>query len=408
MIFFLDILGMLVFRARALRAIGGRRSLVAAWVALPASLLTFTVIRGAANADPNPLEGVDFLASLFQLNLVQALLFLSIAYVPAVICLSNAFAGDGLGFSFSRDEYQVHVSVLFPLWGALFFAAGVLLFLVPRAVSMGILEVTFERLKVGVEGLVPAATLGILMAAYTVWAIKEINYLSTLAAVGVFVLSWFTLPLFFVLTRFLFALPFFIMIPLGYVAWQRLRGYFELKSGEQDLKAHLHSLTVNPQDADAHHQLGLIDLRRADLDKAQIHFEKAIEIDPRDPDYHYYLGRVFEEKGNWPAALEQYEQTYHLNAKYGLGDIFREVGKGYLHTGRLEKAVEFLHFFLDNRSSDPEGRYWVAVAFQKLGQTAEMRNQLRTLLDQARSNPRFFRKGNRRWLHQARMLLRQS
>src|SRR5205823_3670520 len=91
-------------------------------------------------------------------------------------------------------------------------------------------------------------------------------------------------------------------------------------------------------------------------------------------------------KGNWPAALEQYEQTYHLNAKYGLGDIFREVGKGYLHTGRLEKAVEFLHFFLDNRSSDPEGRYWVAVAFQKLGQTADMRNQLRTLYYTAVTN----------------------
>jgi len=271
MIFFLDILGMLVFRARALRAIGGRRSLVAAWVALPASLLTFTVIRGAANPDPSPLEGVDLLPSLFQRNLVQPLLFLSIAYVPAVISLSNAFAGDGLGFSLSEDEYQVHVSVLFPLWGALFFAAGVLLFLVPRAVSMGILEVTFERLKVGVEGLVPAATLGILMAAYTVWAIKEINYLSTLAAVGVFVLSWFTLPLFFVLTRFLFALPFFIMIPLGYAAWRRLRGYFGLTSGEEDLKGHLHRLTGSPQVDDAPHQLGLIDLRRSDRDNASVH-----------------------------------------------------------------------------------------------------------------------------------------
>ena len=121
----------------------------------------------------------------------------------------------------------------------------------------------------------------------------------------------------------------------------------------------------------------------------------------------YNLGRVFEERGDWRGALEQYEHTYRLNSEYGLGDIFREVGKGYLHTGRLEKAVEFLGFFLDKRSSDTEGRYWLAVAFQKLSQTGEMRNQLRTLLDQARSNPRFFRKGNRRWLHQARMLLRQ-
>src|SRR5436190_21605742 len=193
MIFFLDILGMLVFRARALRAIGGRRSLVSAWVTLPASLLTLTVIHGAANADPNPLEGVDFLASLFQLNLVQALLFLSIAYVPAVICLSNAFAGDGLGFSFSRDEYQVHVSVLFPLWGALFLEATLLTWMAPGVLELGRFQIGFGLLA-----------LAMIMLVYTVWAIKKINYISVPVAFAVFFLSWFTLPLFFVLTMFLF------------------------------------------------------------------------------------------------------------------------------------------------------------------------------------------------------------
>jgi hypothetical protein len=96
-----------------------------------------------------------------------------------------------------------------------------------------------------------------------------------------------------------------------------------------------------------------------------------------------------------------------LNPEYGLGDIFREVGKGYLHTGSGEKAKEFLNFFLKKRDSDPEGRYWLAVALQKIGDLEQMRFQLNRILEQARSNPRFFRKENREWIYRARTMLRE-
>ena len=95
---------------------------------------------------------------------------------------------------------------------------------------------------------------------------------------------------------------------------------------------------------------------------ARGYFENALRIDPGDPDYHYYLGRCHETEREWSQALEQYEETYRLNPEYRLGDILREVGKGYLHTGNVEKGIEFLRFFLAKRSSDPEGRYWLAVA----------------------------------------------
>jgi hypothetical protein len=112
--------------------------------------------------------------------------------------------------------------------------------------------------------------------------------------------------------------------------------------------------------------------------------------------------------GEWGPALEQYEETYSLNPEYGLGDIFREVGKGYLHSGRVEKGIEFLKFFLTKRSSDPEGRYWLAIALQKAGDSEQMRAQLNMIVEQARSNPRFFRKENREWVYRARGMIRDS
>ena len=245
------------------------------------------------------------------------------------------------------------------------------------------------------------------MLVYTLWALQQLSYLSLMQALGVAVLSWFTLPLYY-LTRLLFALPFFILIPLAYFGFLWIRAHAASRKGERMFQQHLQTLTLNPQDADAHYQLGFISLKRGNLDTAHNYFAKAIEIDPQDPDYHYFLGRTFELKGEWALALEHYEEVYRISPEYRLGDIFREVGKGYVNTGSLEKGIEFLKFFLAQRSSDPEGRYWLAVALQKSGDSEQMRVQLHMILQQTRSNPGFFRKENREWIYRARMLLRDA
>jgi len=316
-----------------------------------------------------------------------------------VIILSNGISGNGLGLAVSRQEYREHGSALLPLWGMLFLIDAPVQYFAPQFLILG----------GGVFGIsIGMLVLLLLLLTFTLWSIKQLNYLSIAQAIGVFALSWFTLPIYYVLTSFVLALPFFVLLPLIYVGYQWFRGHFASQTSERSFQQHLHTLTLNPQDADAHYQLGLIHLKRRNLDVARRYFENALKIDPADPDYHYSLGRANELSGDWGKALEQYEETYRLNPEYGLGDIFREVGKGYLHTGNVEKGIEFLRFFLTKRGSDPEARYWLAVAFQKAGDAEQMRVQLNTILEQARSNPRFFRKGNREWIYKARSLIRDS
>ncbi len=399
MSYFRNVLGTLAFRPAALRALAAEGAVARGCVWFAAGFLCFALIRNEVYA---PLqagaEGAGLLSSFFRLNLVQALLFSSLVYVPAVVILSNSISGDGLGFYLPREEYRAHLSCFLPVWGTLLMIAAPLQLLAPEFL---VLPGGWFGISIGLMVLL------ILLCTYSVWAIRELNYLSLTAGLAVFVLSWFTLPVFYILTAFLFALPLFILVPLAYFAFQRARTHADSRNAERNFQRHLNTLTLNPQDADAHHQLGLIHLKRRNLDAAQRCFNAALKIDPKDPDYHYFLGRVYELRGDWPQALECYEQTYRLNPEYALGDIFREVGKGYLHTGRVEKATEFLKFFLESRSSDPEGRYWLAVALQKKGNPEGMRTQLKIMLDQARSNPRFFRKESREWLYRARLFLRQ-
>ncbi len=394
-----NLLGMLAFRAQALRALAEGQRLVPGVLWFCFGFYAYAWMRNSvyASLQEFSIQPSGFFDAFLDLHLIQAVLFVLLVYVPAVTALSNAISGDGLGFSISRQEYRSHVSALLPFWGTLFLVAAPLQYLAP------------EFLVIGNFGIaVGILVLLILIALYTTWAIQQLNYLSLTQAFGVFALSWFTLPVYYVLVSFFFALPFFFMIPLVYIGYQWIRSHFASQGGARAFQQNLHTLTLNPQDADAHYQLGLIHLRRRNLGTARSYFESAIKIDPEDADYHYFLGRAYELQGQWAQALEQYEETYRLNSDYALGDIFREVGKGYLNTGNAEKGLEFLKFFLTKRDSDPEGRYWMAVALQKLGDSGQMRVQLGMIVEQARSHPKFFRKENREWIYRARKMIRDS
>ena len=399
MTFISDLLGTLAFRSRAIRALAERRATVVGGICFSVGYLLYALVRSLVYASlPELMSQQSVWIGYFAgFQLFQILLFLLVIYIPFVIVASNAIVGDGLGLSISKKEYQAHVSALLPLWGALSLIAAPLQWLVPHFLIIGIVEISIGMF-----------IRSILVIAYTLWAIRRLNYLSAVQVLGMFALSCFTFPVYYLVTSFLFALPFFVLIPLIYLVSQRFRGYRISQTKEREYRRHLNALTLNPQDADAQYQLGLIYLKRRNLDGARGYFERALKIDPDDADYHYFLARTYELKGEWSHALEQYEETYQLNPEYGLGDIFREVGKGYLHTGNAEKAIEFLNFFLSKRGSDPEGRYWLAVALQKTGNTEQMRVQLHMITEQARSNPRFFRKENREWVYRAREIIRDS
>jgi tetratricopeptide (TPR) repeat protein len=399
MIFLTGLLGMLAFRARALRVQAERQALVTGVICFSVGFFAYARMRSSVYSTlPEVMSRPSGLIDSFlELHLVQAALFLLLIYVPAIIILSNAISGYGLGFSVSRQEYRSHVSALLPLWGLLFLIDAPLQYFAPQFLVIGFFGITIGMLA-----------LLILIVIYTIWAIKQLNYLSLAQALGVFTLSWFALPVYYLLISFLFAFSFFFIIPVIYVGFHWIRSHFASSTSERAFQQNLRTLTLNPQDADAHYQLGLIHLRRRNLDAARRYFENALKIDSGDGEYHYYLGRTYELQGLWTLALEQYEETYRLNPEYGLGDIFREVGKGYLHTGNIEKSLEFLKYFLAKRGSDPEGRYWLAVALQKTGDTEQMQVQLNMIVEQARSNPRFFRKENREWIYRARNMIRDS
>lgn len=69
----------------------------------------------------------------------------------------------------------------------------------------------------------------------------------------------------------------------------------------------------NPLDVGIHFQLGLLYLKQGKITDAQTSFEKAIEIAPSFSNARWYLSYVYEQNGDFDAAIVQVEEIKKLN-----------------------------------------------------------------------------------------------
>jgi cytochrome c-type biogenesis protein CcmH/NrfG len=391
-----DTFGLLLLRDESLRSAPARGSPVLALAVFLAGFAAFALVRGAVYAELQEPQGAPApLGYVFSLNVVPALVYFALIVVPLLISLSNALAGDGLGFTVSRREYRAWLMVLPPLWGLLFLVTAPVQWLLPQFLVLGEFGISIGLL-----------VLSSLMIFYTNWAAGRLAGVPPPVAAAVVVICCLTLPALHLLAaRPYIALLILIAAAMVY-CWSRLRARAVGDRVERTLEQRIASLEVKLQDAEAQHRTGMMQLQLGRLGAAAVSLGRAAQMRPDLPEYHYDLGRVFEAQGDWPAALERYETARGLASDWHHGNVLREAAKGYLHAGATDKAAEMLRSYLNEHGSDPEARYWLAVALGEADCPEEMIVQLHTLLEQARSNPRQSRRESREWVLRARALLR--
>ena len=398
MTFLRDIPGLLCLRDESLRSLSSRNNAALPLGIFLAGFLTFGLVRNVIYAELREFRAAAGpLDYLFRLNVFPALAYFALLLVPVLISLSNALAGDGLGFTVSRREYRAWLMVLLPLWGALFLVAAPVQWLLPHFLVLGEFGISMGLL-----------VLSSLMIFYTIWGTGRLGSVPPPVSAAVVVLSCLTLPILYMLAGTPYAALLVLVVVASFFLRRRLKARAARSRVERAFEQRIAALEVKLQDADAQHRAGMMQSQLGRLEAAAASLERAVQMRPDLPEYHYDLGRIFETRGDWPAALSCYDAARDIAPDCGQGNVSREAGKGYLHTGATDKAVELLRSFLQERASDPEARYWLAVALERADCAEEMRIQLHTLLEQARSNPGLFRKENREWVLRARALVRSS
>jgi tetratricopeptide (TPR) repeat protein len=191
-----------------------------------------------------------------------------------------------------------------------------------------------------------------------------------------------------------------------------LRGYFSDIIGSHRAKAafrqNLESATLNPADASAHYNLGLIHQGRGELDEARARFERALEIDAEEIDASYQLGRIARQQKRYADAIQHFEQVVARNPAHSQHEVWREVAATYIAAGQFEDARTALEPFLEHRPSDPEGLYLMGRAHAGLGHKREATSLMQACIEAVKTAPAYKYRASKHWLNEAQQFIKSS
>jgi tetratricopeptide (TPR) repeat protein len=369
-----------------------------------------------------------FLSLLFQS--ASTLLVMAVVFVPTIALVANLFERRGSFGLVLQQEYTALVSTVLYAWAAANLLA------VPLALVANLTGVQAAYIASSMESAAQVqdwlklppeiqAQLAdprlhaenffrwiviILFGVWAVWAVRAVFRLKTWRAVVVILASsiilLITSPLWGLLFSWIFASPFLLLLVflLGrnyaseFTRGQRARASF---------RKNLEAATLNPADASAHYNLGLIHQQRKEYDQAIKRFERAIEIDADERDAHYQLGRIARAEGRLADAIKHFEQVVARDPAHAQHEIWREIGATYLAAGQYGDARDALERFLDDRQNDPEGLYLMGRAYAGLGNQREAASSMQACIEAVKTAPAYKYRTEKRWMSEAQQFLRQ-
>ncbi len=426
MLFYAPLRGMRIVRDRALLA-------PAIFTALLAQFLCVIVTQVLAGNRVFLSSGVLFTLTLFQsaLTLVPMALIL----VPVLTLVANLFDRRGSFSVVLTQEYAPVASAVFyaliavnvgAILIALFFhfsgiqAAHVASAIqtAPQVRAMFRLGPEFDAQlaqqlsdpRTIAENLFRSVKF-LLLGIGLVFAVRESFRVSALRAFAITLVSAIAMFPILVIWGALFSRilgsPFLLLMLVLF-----LRGYVTDILRQQRAKAafkrNLEAATLNPADASAHYNIGLIHQQRGELEAARERFERAVQIDDGEIDSHYQLGRIARQQKRWADAIRNFEQVVARDPAHSTYEIWREVGATYVAAGQFEDAQGALERFLDRRESDPEGLYLMGRAQAGLGHSREAASMMEACINAVKTSPAYKYRLEKRWLNEAQQFLRSQ
>ena len=374
-------------------------------------------------APPGPV-----VALVLVMRALRTLLVVACIFIPALIFFSNLFerrAGFGVVL---QQEYASAASVVLYAWAAAHVVALPLALLArANGFEAEVIEGSREFIRqfAAQNGAPPrdlaaaldpqelarnfASTLALPFVA--LWALAAARHAfrapwlrALLIVAGAGVVVVLTSPLLRLAGSFLTS-P-FLLLMLFFL----LRGHFgevmRAQRARASFKQNLEASTLNPADASAHYNLGLIHLSRRELDPARERFRRAVEIDEDEIDSHYQLGRIARMQNRYADAIAHFSEVVTRDPSHAQHEVWREIGSTYLAAGQHSDAHDALEKFLERRPSDPEALYLDGRALSGMGRQREAADAMRACIEAVKTSPAYKYRTEKRWLNEAQQFLR--
>lgn len=246
---------------------------------------------------------------------------------------------------------------------------------------------------------------------FVFWAVRVMFRMSWLRTIITTICAVLAMPLVYVL--FNSAIGFVVGSPLLLIlSFFLLQGYFRdiarKRQAQVDFKRSLEISTLNPADASAHYNLGLLYHQRNNLEEARKSFEKAVEIDDDEIDAHYQLGRIARQQNRLQDAVNHFSQVVSQSQNHAQYEIWREIGTTYIAANQFSDAKDALDNFLAERPSDPEGLYLMGSAQAGLGDKRAAISFMQACIEAVKTSPNYKYRIDKRWMNEAEKFLKTN
>lgn len=350
------------------------------------------------------------LAQLWFGNFRQAImsatmivLFISVVYVPFAILIANLFERRASYTLVIREEFASTVSCALTS-----LAVSLLITILPATIISWQSTWLTSEAVIGYFVLLLVIPLPIFAALMTL-TIGTVFRIGWGAAVGTTLISFLSLlgmTLLMQAATIICASPLLLLLLL-FLLRDRIDDFMRSARARQSFKQNLEAATLNPADASAHYNLGLLYLNRGEFESAAASFQRAVEIDPKETDAHYQLGRIAREQERLNDAIGHFEKVVQQNPSHSHHEVWRETALVYYSARQYKDALEMLEKFLRERPSDAQARYWRGMTLHQMGRTEEAMLEMQGCIESVKTAPAYKYRTERQWLHQAQNFLRE-
>lgn len=334
----------------------------------------------------------------FPVGFYVPLVVLAAVYVPGVLLLSIVLArtGGSFGAVFQRD-YAPLFTCTAMAWSAAYIPFDVVARLTPPNAAawltyvFGAVSLYFFMLMFFAVRTVFGAENG------TAIAVVSLSWLPLLGAYFLWgpiqsLLGWLASP--------------FVLFFLYYYLRSEAGNLGAGLRNRQNFRRMLDAAAINPHDAEAQYQLGLIYQQRHQLTEAIQRFQNAVAIDPAETDAHFQLGRIARQQGRLKDALAEFQTVLDQNEKHHQSEVLRELGALYNSVKQFEDARQELARYIERRPYDPEGLYYYGQSLEGVGQVAEAREAYARSIEAARAAPLYLSRAAAKWSRLAQKSIR--
>jgi len=131
----------------------------------------------------------------------------------------------------------------------------------------------------------------------------------------------------------------------------------------------LKTLEIDPYYLGAHRNIGLIEQRYGNTDKALEYFQKGVQLEPYEGKYYHDIALIYMEKRDLVKATEYLQQAIHFMPEQGAP--YLNLGLVLLDQKKPEEAIPVFQNAYTNDNSLKDVFYFLGISYEYLGQFNE-------------------------------------